>query len=218
MIEAITDHTTRALARLKTVFRSSVEFQGLISALATQAQVLEDAINDAREILRDPALCVTRSKDATLTRIGKLVKARAQGSLTQAEFRDLILGQIQVNISQGNPDALIAIFNAALGPSIGNVAQVSDSDPSLLPTGYRGGVGVLYLSGVLDFGNFTSLEFARNAMALIKSATPAGGRTLVTIAIEPIFQLNNPFLLDSSPTDNNNFRMLSTFDSPETVR
>jgi hypothetical protein len=45
----ITDHVTRALARLKTVFSTSVEFRGVLAALALECQALETAILSVRE-------------------------------------------------------------------------------------------------------------------------------------------------------------------------
>ncbi len=211
----ITDHVTRALARLKTVFASSVEFRGIISAFALECQALESAILSTRESIRNPDNG-SAGNLATMARVAKLVGARPLGNLAAADYVNLINAQVQVNKSQGSPEDAISIYRAMLEPITGPLSTVTDVGDAADPYGYSAGLGVLHILG--GDGAPLNLEQARNAMALFKSAAPAGGRTLVTLGIYPVYDVAAPFLCDTSATDSNSFGLLATYDSPSTVR
>jgi hypothetical protein len=208
----ITDHVTRALARLKTVFSTSVEFRGVLAALALECQALETAKLSVRESIRNPDNGGTGNL-ATMVRVAKLIGARPLGTLAAADYVNLINAQIQVNKGQGSPEDLINVYNAMLKPYTGDLIEILDAGETG-SQGYTSGPGVLQLISQLDMGKFATFEQARNAMALIKSATPVGSRTIVTMAIDPVLNTGAIFFCDASNTDDSGYGLLASFDSP----
>lgn len=216
----ITDHATRALARLKTIFSTSVEFRGILSALALECQALETAILSVRDSIRNTDNGAAGNTHA-MVQVAKLVGARPIGTLPAADYVNLINAQIQVNKSQGAPEDLINVYNAMFAPYIGPLRSVVDVADPPGSEGYSAGVGALHLMGGISIGNSITLEQARNGMALIHSASPAGNRTIVTMGVFPITNIPGMvgvFFCDTSPTDDPDYALLASFDSPSTVR
>jgi hypothetical protein len=217
-LEQITDHVARGLARVITQFRSSQDVSAWVGALASEIQTLDDAIYGMGLALRDPAYAAAQGKATTLTLLGKLVGARPQGNLTAVAFQQMISAQSLANRSQGVPDDLIAIYNAVLLPWLGMLVEALDAN-DVGSYAYHSGPQTLVLVPELSSDQAVSFEIARNAMALIKSATPAGSRTVVIIAIEPCNVGGGApiFYLDADNLDGPG-APLCAFDSPNTVR
>lgn len=212
----ITDHVDRALSRLKTVFRTSAQMRGILTAVAVECQALETAILTVRNSIRNVDNGGAGNL-ATMVRVANLVGARALGSIATADYKVLINAQIQVNKSQGSPEDMIAVCNALIVPYLGPLnGGVLDAGEGPSAKGNMGGTGVLLIEPEISYGTSISIEFARNALALTKSATPAGGRTIVVMAITPTNNPNAIFLLDSTLTDST-ARMIVALDSPSTL-
>lgn len=219
----ITNHTARALARLKTQFQNSVEFKGLITALCVEVQAIETALAQLDRYLRDNAACAADSRNDALAKIGRLVGSRPQGGLTATQFSALIDAQVQVNASDGHLDQLIEIADLFLSSMIGNILYANDADASQLGP-FPGGNHTATLTPDLPVAvNNKSVtpEALRNAIDLIRQATPAGNRTILTV---PVFPTNDNdgtnhaiFFLDSTNTDGPE-RMVVSIDNPASVR
>lgn len=218
MVPAITDYAERAVARLKAQFSDSAEFKGLVTALALECQALDTALFDTLETFRDPNLCVTRSKSSTLAKLSDMVGGRDRGSLSDAQFRDLILAQIQTSKSDGTVDELVAIYDPILSTAMGDIVGINQpEDAGSFVGDFAGGDNCTVLIPELAAAQFGSLEQIRNAMSLLKQATPAGNRTVLIVAVDPTNNTNPIFLLDSTNTDGT-ARLLTAFDAPDTVR
>lgn len=216
MLTQITDHVTRAIARLKSQFQDSDEFKAMIAALVIEIQVFEDAQFKTFQVLRDPAACVALGASSTLIELAKLVQARARGTLDDTRMADLIASQVQVNRAQGTPEDLIAVYTAFFNATQGPPLFVTDADQA---TGgsFPAGLRTLVIEAELANGLFDTPEAFRNGMALIAQATPAGNRTILICAVAPTNDTNTVFVLDSSNTDDVS-HMVCAFDSPDSVR
>lgn len=92
----ITDHAARAVARLVSQFKDSVEVAGMARVLGAQVQEVEDALYSIL-VFRS----VSGATGFTLDRIGALIGAPDRGSLIDSDYRKRINAQILSNKSEG---------------------------------------------------------------------------------------------------------------------
>lgn len=110
-IEHITDHDTRALARLIEKLKRKPKLAAVLSASNAQTQALEDAYWQ---------LYSQRSIDTAvgdpLDILGKIVGERRDGS-PDADYRLRIRARIRANLSNGTVEDIFRVFRALLGAS-----------------------------------------------------------------------------------------------------
>ena len=92
-----------ALDRLTQQFRDKANIVAFVTALATPAQALEDAL---QQLLTQRS--VYTATGATLDALGKLV-GQARNGLADADYRRYIAARVRANSSDGLPDQLLAI-------------------------------------------------------------------------------------------------------------
>lgn len=92
-----------ALDRLTQQFRDKANIVAFVTALATPAQALEDAL---QQLLTQRTIYTATG--ATLDALGKLV-GQARNGLVDADYRRYIAARVRANSSDGLPDQLLAI-------------------------------------------------------------------------------------------------------------
>lgn len=104
-ISKIVDSAALAVSRLASEFKNALKLKGLITALANEAQAVEDAMWDLLLANRDPSVAT----GATLDNIGDLIGAPVRGLRTDVEYRLRIAAQILINKSNGQSGVIYAI-------------------------------------------------------------------------------------------------------------
>ena len=202
----ITDHAARALSRIITQFRDSQDIQAIVGALATEVQVLEAAINQVFAYTRE-------INPLTIEKISKLVGARGP-------TEQLTSAQIPVNVSQGRLNDLLAVYEMIVRPTHGTPYVVNDAGDANALTGFLvGGPQTVVIAGWQDPGLTIQPDDARHAIALLKSAAPAGVRVILVVNVFPLDNDTGPatFLFDFSPFDDSGWAFISAFDSPNNL-
>lgn len=104
-ITQITDHVNRALDRVVLQFKNSGLLKGLIGALSTEVQVLEDGLWGLLQAVRS----VSTATGTTLEKIGALVGAPVRGTRSDAQLRNRINAQILANRGSGEAANIYAV-------------------------------------------------------------------------------------------------------------
>ncbi len=103
-VAKITDHVVQAKARMLSQYKGKPRFEGMIEAVTQDAQSLEETLFD---------MYYERSVNSAIGKqldiIGNIVGQPRLGMLDDV-YRIAILGKIGVNISNGVPEDLIALF------------------------------------------------------------------------------------------------------------
>ena len=104
-MQLILDHPDRAVARLATQLRGKPRMEGLVRALALQAQEVEDATW--------PMFLETieTSEGVQLDRLGHLV-GQTRGGRTDGALRIWIKARVLLNRSSGSAEQILALFSA----------------------------------------------------------------------------------------------------------
>lgn len=105
MFTNIPNHVQQALARLITQYRGKPNIIGLITAFVQQLQIIENSLSDMN-ILR----YINDAVGQQLDNIGKIVGLPRPPGLSDSAYRLELLGQIKINISQGQPEQIIQVF------------------------------------------------------------------------------------------------------------
>lgn len=105
MFTQITTHVQQALARLLYQYAIATNFQKLLTAFVQQVQVIENALVDMNTLryLNDAV-------GQQLDNIGEIVGLPRPPGLSDAAYRLELLGQVKINISQGQPEQVIQVF------------------------------------------------------------------------------------------------------------
>jgi len=111
-MEHVTDHVARALAREAQQLKGKPLWEGLLSAIATEVQAVEDVLWG---LIAGRA--VTTGVGAQLDGLGRIVGVKRLGS-TDDEYRSRILAQIRLNIGSGTIPDLIAILTLVTGTTV----------------------------------------------------------------------------------------------------
>lgn len=99
-------------------FKGQPRFSALLQALAAEVQEVEDA---TFELIVGRALAT--ASGAALERLGRSLGQRRLG-FSDEDFRRLIAARIQRNISQGEPNRLIAIACLLLGADVAVLHEI----------------------------------------------------------------------------------------------
>lgn len=110
--EPVNDHIQRGLNRLISQYRESENLRSLITGLTQGIQVLEDATN---EVCTE--LDVFSAIGTNLDNVGVIVGATRLPGESDLSFRARILATITLNVSEGQPEAVINGFNLLRGTS-----------------------------------------------------------------------------------------------------
>lgn len=119
MLTQILDHAARAVARLLFQFRDKPRIAGLMSTVGTASQEVEDGLYSLLAVRQ-----IAVAQGVVLDQIAELVGAPARGARTDADYRERILAQIQINRGQGTLGtvyavaALIAKFHKDFAPTV----------------------------------------------------------------------------------------------------
>lgn len=142
-LQPVTDHSERALGRTAVDLRGT-EFENLVRVMlvgnaAHGAQRIEDALQAAFKVIRNPALAQTW----VLDRIGELVGAEGRGTLNDAQYRTRIDAAIVRSKAWGRPEdqlnGLVAFFPQWLVSNGGPGVRLDDANSS------RAGIGCAVL-------------------------------------------------------------------------
>ena len=110
MFSQITTHVQDALARLITQYKTATNFQSLITAFVEQIQVIEDSLVDMNTLRY-----LGGAQGQQLDNIGEIVGLPRPAGLSDAAYQLELLGQIKINISQGQPEQVIQVFQLFTG-------------------------------------------------------------------------------------------------------
>ena len=157
-ISYIPDHPDRAVAALLWQYRRAPRIVALVRALVGAVQSVEDA---AFDLLVSSTL--TAASGVILDQWGKIVGEKRRG-LEDDGYRRFVEARILANLSEGNPDQMIRIFEIIAGP--GEVRYFS-----LYPAGFA--LAIQRASPLSD-------EIRARIRGLMQSVKPAGvGITLI---------------------------------------
>lgn len=116
MLSHVDDHATQAIDRVATQYKDSTRLKGIIEANADQWQAIDDALwqlATERYLFSDAEINdVTVNYEAEgdqLDVLGRIVGLE-RGSMTDAQYRASLKGQIKVLRSSGAAEELIAVY------------------------------------------------------------------------------------------------------------
>jgi hypothetical protein len=120
-MDQITNHVGIALSRAAQQLKGKPRWGGLITAIANQAQALENAL---WAIFATRAVATATA--AQLDGLGAIVGCSRQGSI-DADYRSRILAQIRLNVGSGTVEDVIAVLKLVTGA----VVELKDLDRPL---------------------------------------------------------------------------------------
>lgn len=100
----VTDWQERLLGRLAQQFRGKAKIEAVVSAIAAQAQEIENALYDTLTLHG-----IDSATGDTLDVVGRIV-GRERGGLSDAVYRLYLKGQIRANRSSGTPADILEVF------------------------------------------------------------------------------------------------------------
>ena len=106
MFTQIDNHAQQALARLIYQYQQSPNLQGLISAFCQSIQLIEDEL-----VAMNTDRYINDAYGQQLDNIGEIVGLARTPGMTDAVYQRYLLGQIKINISQGQPEQLIQLYS-----------------------------------------------------------------------------------------------------------
>lgn len=112
MSEYISTHLIDAEARLLEQYRGQPNIKALLNALTTPIQSLEDTFDQIRNNRG-----ITGAVGVQLDRLGSIVGI-ARGNFSDDLYRTRIRIRVIQNLSQGEPNRLIQVYESLLGASI----------------------------------------------------------------------------------------------------
>lgn len=106
--EHVTDHVTRALARVIQQYKGLPKIEGLIAAHAAQAQEVEDALWDlgTKRYLDD-------AEGVQLDRLGEVL-VEPRGALLDAQYSLVLAARIRMLRSSGTVEDILAVMRCVL--------------------------------------------------------------------------------------------------------
>lgn len=105
MFSPIPNNIQQALARLLTQYSNAPNLQGLLKAMLSQIQGIEQVLTDMNNLRYIP-----NAMGAQLDLIGALVGIKRPPGASDAVYLQLIQGQIAINTSDGQPENAIQVF------------------------------------------------------------------------------------------------------------
>lgn len=166
----ITTHVTDAIARLPQQYKGKAMLQGLLTALVTQVQLLDDqGINLATQ------RSVSTAVGTQLDKLGTIVGI-SRANLSDEAYRLRIQARILINISTGTPEGLIQVFKLL---TLASNVVLNEQFPADV---------ALYTDGDIDP---TQITFVQQSLEL---AAPAGVRVAFMGHFDPVL----PFACDGT--------------------
>lgn len=162
MFTQITTHLQDAIARLITQYQNAPNLQGLLTAFVGPIQDIENALVDMNT-LRYLGLAAGQQLD----NIGKIVGLARPAGASDATYQNLILGQIKINTSQGQPEQVIQLF---LLLTLANLVILTE------------GVGSIILETDYQIPDQASAD---QLITILQQCTPAGVRIDGIVSFDP---------------------------------
>lgn len=178
-MDYISTHIVDARNRLPQQYRDLPKIQGILDAVVGPIQTLEDGFNDL-----NTARGIAAAAGVQLDRLGDIVGIPRDG-LTDDVYRTRIKIKVIQNLSQGEPDRLIQVYEFLLGASIvlyqenypaglalmanaempaGQATLVYEELQNIAPAGVRvdsigcyDGLGFLFAGGISNGAGFGDL-------------------------------------------------------------
>lgn len=160
----IINHAARAVARLASQFAESPLMKGLVTAIANEVQLAEDAIFPVLAV-RD----IDAATSKTLDNIGLLTGTPARGSKTDTVYRRRIRAQILGNKSSGSMPTVYEIAKLVMADWWNPAAIKIEEDPSGAP-------GYLVLENLFDVNDTAD---AKDLGRILDDVSPAGVHAIV---------------------------------------
>ena len=113
MFTPITDHQLQAIQHLISQYRGLVTVEGTVSALVAPVQDLEDAL-----VTLNTMRSLSTAVGIQLDLLGAVVGITRAGGQSDDDYRKAIRARVQRNVSQGEPQALIATFLLLTGQNM----------------------------------------------------------------------------------------------------
>jgi hypothetical protein len=170
MIATIVNHTSQAISRLITQYGNQPNLQGLVGALISPVQAIEDALNQLNMFR-----LIDQATGVQLDGLGKIVGI-ARFGLSDNDYRFWIKAAVLINISDGEPETVLAIYNLLTETTSGMIFEY-----------YPASVG-LSSDGLISAGNEDLVA------GLVLSALPAG----VRLDSLGYYDSSNPFSFDGT--------------------
>ena len=199
---AIDDHVSRALARVRLQFRDSADVLGMLGALATEVQAVEDGLNGLRAALRD----YNAATGKTLEEIGKVVSSPARGLRTDAELRSAVGASVIRNGSFGRiKDVFDLLYNLFVFYGFwGDAPLIIEPLDGPGSSGLVGGDCVIVVESIGGIGE-SPVDFSKlqEAMTFLQALAPAGVRVILASPVTPLASFTQMFTFDGvySPLD-----------------
>ena len=171
MIQQITNHTQAALGRLYEQFKNATRLRDTIGPIIDQIQDLEDAFF---EVLQERSLETAIGEQLDL--LGTVI-GLARAGRTDDQYRTALKVQIQVNLSQGEPNRILDV-----------VESITDAD--LLYFEFFPASFAIQIDGTID-----------DPLVLfdtVRRMKPAGVDFYLTQTFDPPFALSNVLAVGSS--------------------
>lgn len=120
-IEVINDHAARAIGRLIHELKDSVSHQGVLNALGTQVQELEDAFQPLLALL-----VIDTSSNVQLDLIGAILGAPREGR-DDTRYKLRLKAQIIINQSSGTLQEIHDVLSLAIPGSNPDVQDIGEA-------------------------------------------------------------------------------------------
>lgn len=138
--DEILDHADRAKSVMLSQFADSTNLKGVVDAIASEIQELEEVIYD----VLTKRVNIDLAEGQGLDLIGSIV-GRKRNGFSDADYRDLLRLQIAINNSKGNPEPISSTVKNITGSSfiqtqeqfpagITFIVSESNINPDLLPS------------------------------------------------------------------------------------
>ena len=163
MFTPINNHVEQAIARLVTQYKNAPNLQGLITAIVEQIQIIENSLTDMNTLRYLPD-----AQGQQLDNIGQIVGIARPAGMSDALYLNLILGQIKINTSQGQPEQVIQLFLLLTGA------------PFVIL--YEGANAEILLESSFQVPDQPTAD---NLIETISQATPAGVRVDGIVSFDP---------------------------------
>lgn len=173
----ITDHLARALGRLRLQFRASDDIAGILAGLSAEVQAHETVLASVIAQFRT----VSSATANLLDRLGAFVGAPTQPtSLTDADYRTIVNGQIVVNSAAGRVSDIYALADATVSSLYWGDCDVLDADPAQVSTvlDLNGGAGCAVVVERAEPTITIVDDYARALVPLFSQIAPAGTRVI----------------------------------------
>lgn len=163
MFIQIFNHVQQGLNRLITQYQQATNLQGLLSAYIEQVQTIENAL-----VGMNTLRYLSGAQGVQLDNIGQIVGITRPPGASDATYYNLILGQIKINTSDGQPEQVIQLFLLLTGAAYVIL--------------YEGWLADIVLESQYQIPNQATAD---ELITTLSQATPAGVRVDGIVSFDP---------------------------------